>query len=80
MAEKEKKEKKEMKFDEALARLEEIVSQLESGKMSLEDSIAAFEEGMKLNKFCSDKLGETKKKIEVLVKDSNGAFQWEEEK
>lgn len=67
-----------LKFDSALARLEEIVASLESGKLTLEDSIAAFEEGMKLNKFCSEKLAETQKKVEILVKNSQtGELGWE---
>ena len=67
-----------LKFDSALARLEEIVASLESGKLTLEDSIAAFEEGMKLNKFCSAKLAETQKKVEILVKNSQtGELDWE---
>ncbi len=79
MAEKQGKEK-ELKFDEAMERLEKIVSDLEEGKLSLEASIAAFEEGMKLNKFCTEKLTETKKKIEKLVKDTDGNLKWEEDK
>jgi len=50
-----------LNFEDALARLETIVSQLESGALSLEDSMAQFEEGMRLNKICSDKLAEAKK-------------------
>ena len=64
----------ELKFDEALERLEKIVADLEDGKLSLEDSIAAFEEGMKLHKFCSAKLAETKRKIEVLVKNEENVL------
>ena len=66
-----------MKFEEALARLEAVVAEMEGGKQSLEDSVKAFEEGMKLTKFCADKLAETEKKIEVLVKRADRSLDWE---
>ncbi|HOG50857.1 MAG TPA: exodeoxyribonuclease VII small subunit [Lentisphaeria bacterium] len=65
-----------LKFEDALARLEAIVSQLESGSLSLEDSMAKFEEGMRLNKICSDKLAEAESKIEMLVKRADGTLEW----
>ncbi len=65
-----------LKFEDALARLEAIVSQLESGSLSLEDSMARFEEGMRLNKICSDKLAEAESKIEMLVKRADGTLEW----
>jgi len=55
-------------FEKALERLEKIVSEMESGSMSLEDMIARFEEGQGLIKFCSRKLNEVERKIEILVK------------
>jgi len=58
----------EMKFEEAISRLEKIVQQLEEGERSLEDSLKLFEEGIKLSKFCSAKLEEAKRKIEILTK------------
>jgi exodeoxyribonuclease VII small subunit len=58
----------EMKFEEAMGRLEKIVQQLEEGEKSLEDSLKLFEEGIRLSKFCSGKLEEAKKKIEILTK------------
>ena len=64
----------EKKFEEAMARLEEIVQGLESGDLSLEDSLAIFEEGMKLIKFCSKKLEEAEQKVTMLVKDSEGKY------
>ena len=64
--------KKEMKFESALERLEEIVASLESGTTDLDDSIKLFEEGMQLVKFCSMKLDEVKKKVEILVKKGDG--------
>ncbi len=69
-------EKNEIKFEDALNRLEQIVSKLESGQMPLEESMAAFEEGMKLKKLCEDKLGAAEKKIEKLVKNADGSHEW----
>ncbi len=68
-----KKEKTEPGFDEALARLEQIVAQMESGSMDLDAMVAAFEEGQRLVQFCSKKLNEVERRIEVLVKNGAGA-------
>lgn len=54
-------------FEQALTRLEELVRQMESGNLSLDQMIARFEEGMKLAKFCDEKLNEVERKIEMLV-------------
>lgn len=62
----------EMKFESALEKLEEIVDKLESGDIGLDESLKLYEEGMKLLKFCSSKLDEVEKKIEMLVKDKDG--------
>ncbi|MFH0974712.1 MAG: exodeoxyribonuclease VII small subunit [Spirochaetota bacterium] len=59
-------------FEAAMKQLEQIVQELESGNLSLEDSIKKFEEGIKLSKFCSSKLDETEKKITLLLKDQDG--------
>ncbi len=59
-------------FEAAMKQLEQIVQELESGNLSLEDSIKKFEEGIKLSKFCSVKLDETEKKITLLLKDQDG--------
>jgi exodeoxyribonuclease VII small subunit len=55
-------------FEKSLERLETIVGEMEDGKLGLEDMIARFEEGQKLIKFCSIKLNEVERKIELLVK------------
>ena len=70
MAAKEKK-----KFEEAVGELERVVEQLESGELSLEDSLAAFENGVRLVKLCNQKLTEVERKIELLVKDKDGKLQ-----
>lgn len=64
----------EIKFEEALKRLEEIVGELEKGDLSLDDSLAKYEEGIKLSVLCTKKLEVAKKKIETLVKTSEGKF------
>lgn len=67
----------ELKFEEALKKLEQIVEELEQGKIPLEDSLKKYEEGVKLAKFCTEKLQEAEKKIEILTKDNSGKFKRE---
>jgi exodeoxyribonuclease VII small subunit len=62
------------RFEEAMERLEEIVRDLEEGDLPLEESLKAFEEGMNLIKFCSQKLEEVEKKVTMLVKTSEGQY------
>ncbi len=62
-------------FEEALKRLEEIVSKLENGDISLEESINIFKEGVELTKFCKQKLNTAETQLKKLVKDENGNFQ-----
>ena len=66
------KESHELKFEEAIADLEHVVEQLESGDLSLEDSLAAFEKGVGLVRYCNQTLSEVEKKVELLVKDKDG--------
>ena len=70
-----KKDQPNKKFETALEELEQVVEQLESGDLSLEDSLAAFEKGVGLVKFCNQKLTEVEKKVELLVKDKEGKLQ-----
>ena len=58
-------------FESAMKRLEEIVTELESGSLSLEDSLKIYEEGMELTQFCTTKLDETEKKVKELYKQGN---------
>ena len=67
--------KDKRKFEEAVEELERVVEQLESGELSLEDSLAAFENGVRLVKLCNQKLTEVERKIELLVKDKDGKLQ-----
>jgi exodeoxyribonuclease VII small subunit len=48
------------------------VDQLESGDLSLEDSLAAFEKGIGLVKYCNQKLNEVERKVELLIRDKDG--------
>ena len=64
-------------FEEALARLEASVAEMESGRQTLEQSLKLFEEGMALSKLCAEKLAATEKKIEILVKRADRSLEWE---
>jgi exodeoxyribonuclease VII small subunit len=56
------------KFEDCLKRLEEIVDQLEKGDLPLEQSLALFEEGMKLSNACRGELEQAEGKVEILMK------------
>ncbi len=64
----------DLKFEDGLTRLEQIVSQLEAGTLSLEDSLKVFEEGIGLARYCAKYLAEAERRIEVLAKDDAGAL------
>jgi exodeoxyribonuclease VII small subunit len=70
-----KKDQPGKKFEVALGELESVVEQLESGDLSLEDSLAAFEKGVGLVKYCNQKLSEVEKKVELLLRDKEGRLQ-----
>ncbi len=55
-------------FESSLDRLESIVDAMEDGSLSLEKMMAHFEEGQKLIGFCSKKLNEIERKIDILAK------------
>ncbi|MBU0490360.1 MAG: exodeoxyribonuclease VII small subunit [Chloroflexi bacterium] len=59
-------------FEQALARLEEMVSRLEAGNLSLEESIALFEEGMRLAQVCGTRLDEAELRVSQLVAGPDG--------
>ena len=54
-------------FEEALSRLEEIVARLEAGETTLEESMALFEEGVGLARFCQEKLAAAEGRLEILA-------------
>ncbi len=60
------------KFEEAMARLEQIVHALEAGNLSLDESLRAFEEGTALLRACARRLEDTERRIELLVQDEGG--------
>jgi len=64
--------KKDMSFEEALARLETIVRMLESGGAALDESLSVFEEGISLVKMCNEKLEAAEQKIKILTKGEGG--------
>ncbi|OPL16506.1 MAG: exodeoxyribonuclease VII small subunit [delta proteobacterium MLS_D] len=61
----------DVKFEEALQRLEEIVRKMESGDMALDESLKAFEEGMELSRLCMKKLDEAERTVERLLKEGD---------
>jgi len=67
-----KKSAEKKSFEDALKELEEIAYRLENGDLGLDESITEFEKGIKLTRFCHDKLEEAERKIEILQKGSDG--------
>jgi exodeoxyribonuclease VII small subunit len=72
MGSKPKQREAELNFEGAMARLEKIVEQMESGKLPLEDLIVRYEEGMKLVKTCQERLANAEQKIEIITRNSAG--------
>jgi exodeoxyribonuclease VII small subunit len=64
----------DLAFEECLARLEQIVTALEGGQLSLEDSLRVFEEGVGLARHCTRYLEEAERRLEVLSRDEAGAL------
>lgn len=65
---------KDMTFEEALARLEEIVGLLDSGSAPLDKSLELFEEGAGLVRLCSSKLDNVEQRVKVLVSNAEGGM------
>jgi exodeoxyribonuclease VII small subunit len=61
-----------VKFEQAMARLESIVSELEKGELSLDQSLRIFEEGIRLSKTCLKMLEDAERKVEILVQEKDG--------
>lgn len=61
-----------MTFEQAMKRLEEIVRLLESGELSLDETIRLYEEGQRLRQFCEQKLNEAEKRIKTVMLTNNG--------
>lgn len=65
----------EIKFEEALKRLEKIVEDLEKGDLSLDEALKKYQEGIELSRVCNQRLDNAKKKIDYLVKNKKGEFE-----
>lgn len=63
---------KQMTFEEATLRLEEIVKNMENGKIPLAESLTLFEEGVSLVKLCNGMLDSAEQKVTVLLKNADG--------
>lgn len=61
-----------VKFEQAMARLEVIVTELERGDQPLDESLKIFEEGIRLSKSCLKMLEDAERKVEILVQDKDG--------
>ncbi len=66
----------EMSFEDAIAELESIVDKLEKGQLSLDESLALFEKGIRLVRECNDKLRSAQQKVEKLIEE-NGELKTE---
>jgi exodeoxyribonuclease VII small subunit len=62
----------DLKFEDCLGRLEQIVSALEAGNLSLEESLKIFEEGIAMSRHCARYLEDAQRRIEILAKDDAG--------
>lgn len=65
-------------FEKALAELEQIVAKLEKGGISLNESLALFEKGVKMSRFLRGELDKAERKVEILLKDEQGKLKAEE--
>lgn len=65
--------RKKLKFEEALKRLEEIVSRLEDGEISLDESLVLFQEGRKLSRECAEQLAEVETRARILLEEEDGS-------
>ena len=64
------KQQSEFNFEEALEELERLVSSMEEGELSLEDSMTAFEKGIKLTRECQSALQKAEQKVQILLNES----------
>lgn len=68
----------ELKFEDAMSQLEELVDKMESGDLPLDDMLKAYENGCRLAAACNGKLAGFEKKIEVLTKETADGGEWNE--
>lgn len=71
------KKEENKSFEELMANLESIVQELEKGELNLDDSVAKFEEGMKISKECNKILEDSEKRISILL-ENNGEISEED--
>ncbi|MBL8123320.1 MAG: exodeoxyribonuclease VII small subunit [Pyrinomonadaceae bacterium] len=64
-------------FEASLSELEQIVKQLEDGDLPLEESLKLFETGVKLSRECRERLANAERRIEVLIRESDGSISLE---
>ena len=69
--------KKSINFETSLAQLEELVNALESGELSLEDSLKSFEKGIRITRECNDALKEASQRVELLTSNQQGELEAE---
>ncbi|MFM7275312.1 MAG: exodeoxyribonuclease VII small subunit [Gammaproteobacteria bacterium] len=68
-----KDEQRPPDFEKSLAELEELVERMEDGELSLEESLAAFEQGVRLTQDCQKALTEAQQRVQVLMQQDGGA-------
>jgi len=73
------KESKTPKFETAMAELEELVAQIETGNLSLEDSLKQFEQGIKLSQVCQKALTNAEQRVKILTDSLNESSASEED-
>ena len=62
------------RFEDCLKKLEKIVSRLEKGDIPLDESLKLFEEGVRLSRFCNEKLDEAERRVEILLRNEEGGL------
>ena len=67
---KQPEESNALSFEQSMSELETLVENMEKGEMSLDESLAAFEEGIKLTRSCQKSLEEAEQKVEILMKNT----------
>ncbi|GAB4235029.1 MAG: hypothetical protein Tsb0021_14430 [Chlamydiales bacterium] len=73
----EMEKKQEPTFEENVSRIEEIVEKMNSGNLSLDDSLHLFEEANRLIIACNKRLTDAEKKIEILIKNREGELEYD---
>ena len=68
-------ENENISFEDTMKQLEEIASELESGKLNLDESVKKFEEGIKLSKKCNEILEKAEKKISILINNGDDVIE-----